>query len=151
MGFFERIRIWYRKRLLDRCIRKMMKKIEDHMLDDFLELLLKAMALAFLVDKDFRKNIEDFRANYVFKSRDGGIETGIQFRHGEMEVKEEALRNSSVTVVFKDGETLKDFLFSGNQDIFKYLLENSLSYTGNLNYILKFGYMAKHLQLQFGL
>ena len=34
-------------------------------------------------------------------------------------------------------------------DVFTFVLENKLSWDGNINYVLKFAYMAKHLKAKF--
>lgn len=116
-------------------------------MDDFLELLLKMLSLVFCVDKEYRKNIKDFSAKYVFLSNDGRIAVSAIFKKGKMAVKRRAIKDTDVniTIKFKDGKALWEFLFSGNPDIIEFVLENKLSYDGNLNYALKFAYLAVHL------
>lgn len=121
--------------------------IEGKVTDSFLELLLEGMSLIFFFDKNFRRNIKGFNAKYQFKDRNGGIEAGAEFFEGRMEVDKGEMPNPDVAVEFKDAQALRDFLFSGNPDILDFVLNNRLKYEGNLNYILKFGYMARHLQL----
>lgn len=59
--------------------------------------------------------------------------------------------NLKVTVTFKDGHALCKFLTIRTPDIFKSLLARDLDYEGNLNYLLKFAYMSRHLKTMFGL
>lgn len=138
----NRIRLWWTKRAFIKCLR-------DEALDLSLELLLGFMRLYLLVDPSFRRNIEQFEARYSFKSTDGRIDAGIIFSESKMKVVRGAIDNAHIAVVFKDGPALKKFLFAPEPDIIGAILNNEVSYTGNLNYLSKFAYMAKHLKLKF--
>ena len=138
----NRIRLWWTKRTF-------IKSLRDEALDLSLELLLGFMRLYLIVNASFRKNIENFEARYSFKSTDGRIDAGIIFSGSKMRVVRHAIDNANVAVVFKDGLALKNFLFAPEPDIIGAILNNEVSYTGNLNYLSKFAYMAKHLKLQF--
>jgi hypothetical protein len=137
-----RIQFWWKKKALLNCLR-------DEALDLSLELLLGFMRLYCAINAPFRKNIENFEARYSFKSADGRIDAGIIFSGSKMSVVRHAIDNTNVSVVFKDGLALKNFLFAPEPDIIGAILNNEVSYTGNLNYLSKFAYMAKHLKLQF--
>ena len=117
-------------------------------LDLSLELLLKFMRLYLLVNRDFRRNIENFEARYSFRSEDKRIDASIIFSNAKMSVKRTSIDNTNVSVVFRDGKALKEFLFSDSPDIIGAILNGDVSYTGNLNYLSKFAYMAKNLKLQ---
>lgn len=135
---------------LSRKVKQMKTAIENRSLDHFLEMLLGGMQLLFAVSPAFRKNIRDFNARYCFKSKDGSIAASAVFKNDRMVMKRNAIDNTSITVVFDSGKTLWEFLFSDDPNVFDFILENRLGYTGNLNYMLKFGYLAKHVRLQFG-
>jgi len=141
----------FKKFALDRTTRKLKTAIESRALDGFLELLLGGMKLLLAVNPAFRKNIHNFNARYCFKSKDGVIAASAIFKNDRMIVQRNAIADTAITVVFDNGKTLWEFLFSGDPNVFDYILENRLSYSGNLNYLLKFGYMAKNIRLQFGL
>ena len=49
-------------------------------LDKLLYLLLKAMGLLFLINKDYRKNIKDFTGSYVICSNDNKINVSTIFK-----------------------------------------------------------------------
>ena len=68
-----------------------------------------------------------------------------------MVVHEEALNQWDVKVTFKNAQALRDFLFSGDQDIVDSLLKNEVEVDGNLNYIYKFGFMARDLEHRLGI
>ena len=125
--------------------------VESGLLDKFLETLLNAMSLFFLLDWDYQRNIKNFNGRYVFKSRDGSIVTSAIFADGIMEVLDHEIDDSDITITFKDGKTLMEFLFDRNPDVINSILNNEITYEGNLTYMFKFAYMAKHLQLQFEL
>ena len=129
----------------------MSKCIETGLMDGFLELLLKAVRLVLCVNRKFRRNIKDFSARYAFRSVDGKIAASAIFKNNKMKVKKNAIEDTNVTVIFKDGKALWEFLMGKDPDIFAFLLESKLSYEGNLNYLMKFAYMAKHLMYKFGM
>jgi len=141
----------FRKFSLKRTIKKIIKRIETELLDDFLELLLKVIRLVLCVDRKYRRNIKDFNARYAFRSQDGEIAASAIFKNNKMKVKKDEIPDTNVTVIFKDGKALWEFLMAPDPDVFAFVLENKLSYEGNLNYLMKFGYMAKHLKVMFGM
>jgi hypothetical protein len=131
-----------------RRLRKQIKNFEDELLDDFLELLLDMMLLAFLINfKHCRKNIEGFRATYNFVSRDGTIAAAAIFANNKMKMKKEKVPDNDpdlkVTLTFKNGPALRKFLISGTPDVLNSLLAQEIDYSGNLNYLLKFAYLVK--------
>ena len=125
--------------------------IENDLLDDFLETLLKAVRLALILDPHYRRNIQRFDATYAFQDEEGQIAASAIFKNGKMKVKKYKIEDTNVTITFKNGKALWEFLMSRNPDVFSFLLENKIRYEGNINYMMKFGYMAKHLQVMFGL
>ena len=129
--------------------RKYLKIIESELAEDFLKLLLNAMKLYFYISKSFRKNIEDFKGRYLFTSRDGRITVAAVFDRGRMQVTEKEIEGPNVKITFRDARTLRNFLLSPKADILGSLLGQDLVPSGNLNYLYKFAYMAKHLQLEF--
>ncbi len=54
-------------------------------------------------------------------------------------------------MTFRNPVALRDFLFSKNQDVLQSLLKNEVTVEGNLNYLYKFGFMAKDLMRRLGL
>lgn len=137
-------------------IKNVIENIETELMDDFLELLLDLMRLAFILNpKQYRKNIKGFRATYNFVSRDRRIGAAAVFANNKMKMKKKQVPdndpNLKVTVIFKDGYALWKFLMSGTPDVLKSLLDQQIDYTGNLNYLLKFAYMSQHLKTIFSL
>ncbi|MCD4742982.1 MAG: hypothetical protein K8R67_10960 [Desulfobacteraceae bacterium] len=124
-------------------------EVAGETLDNLLFLLLKAMGLLFLINKDYRKNIKDFTGTYVICSMDKKIDVSAIFKKipvfftkiDGMEVKDSIVDNATTTVTFKDGKAMADFLLSGNTDVIAGMLNNQLSVSGNLNYLFKFVYL----------
>jgi len=140
---YNRIVKW-RNKWLEPSFRKCIQAEEA---EEFLELLLKLMSLTFRLDKDFRRNIKGFRGRYQFRSVDNSVTVAALFTGKGLKVKERLIPDADVTVIFKDGKSLMNYLLAENRDILRPVLNNEVVLKGNVNYILKFGYMANHLQL----
>jgi hypothetical protein len=132
-----------------RLLKDLKKNLQEDVTEAMLFILLEAMSLMFVFDRNFRKNIVNFNARYSFTDRTRGIHTGVVFKDGIMKVVDEAVADPTAEIEFKDAAALRKFLFSSDGDIINAILENSINTFGNLNYVLKFGFMAKHLQLAF--
>ena len=138
--------------------RKLLNELPGEATDKFLELLLDGMDLAFLVLPGYSKNIEGFEGRYLFKTREteGGrpvVDAAVLFENGDMKVDREPEDDPDqwdVRVTFKDADALRAFMFSRDQDILKSLLNNDVELDGNLNYIYRFGFMARDLAHRFG-
>ena len=156
VNIFQRIANFFRKFILKRLVKKITKTInciETELMDTFLELVLKIIRLVLCLDHDFARNIKDFNAKYVFQTQSGLIAASAIFANNKMKVKKNAItdKDVNVRVVIKDGKSLWEFLMADNPDVFAFVLDNKLSYEGNLNYLMKFAYMAKHMKLMFSL
>ena len=121
--------------------------IETEAAEEFLELLLNAMKIMFVINHDYRQNIRKFEGRYQFKSKDGGLTIAAIFKNGRMEVREALIENPDITVTFRDGRTLFNFLLAPKQDILGSMLRQDVQTDGNLNYLYRFGFLAKRLQL----
>jgi len=135
----------FRVKLLEK---KFAKCLGDEFAEEFLKTLLKLMSLVFCLDQSFRRNIEGFTGRYLFKSKDSGIMVGVRFTGKKMTVQEKELKDANITVIFRDQQTLMRFLLAPAADILQALLNQDIYYEGNLNYLAKFAFMAKHLQLE---
>ena len=136
------------KLALEKAGEKFLNALEDEAAETFLEMLLLFMKLKFMFDPSYRRNIENFKGRYQFRSRDGGITVLVEFDNEKMDIKETLSEDVDVTVIFKDGRSLMNFLLSQNRDVLRGLLNNEINVNGNLNYIYKFAFMANHLQLE---
>ncbi len=156
MEFFNTIRDFSKekqKALIESRLQELKTQIETNaageILDKLLYGLLEAMALLFLLNKEYRKNIKDFTASYVIQSEDGKIDVSAIFKKvplllstlDGMDVKDIAVDNPTTTVTFRDGKAMAEFLLSGNPDVIEGMLDNQLSVSGNLNYLFKFIYL----------
>lgn len=115
--------------------------------EEFLQTLLNLMKIIFVVNHDYRRNIEKFSGRYQFLSEDGRITVAAVFDNGRLEVKEEVIANPDIAITFRDGRTLMNFIMSPRQDILGSMLRHDVTTRGNLNYLYRFGFLAKELQL----
>lgn len=116
--------------------------------EGFLLLLLKLMDLVFMLNIwNFRENIEGFRGRYVFRSKDDSIVASASFKSGNMKVYDKIIDKPDVTITFRDDKALMNYLLSPKPDILGSILRQDVTVNGNLNYLYKFAYMAKRLQL----
>lgn len=131
-------------------MRNLQTELSGEITDKFLEALLYGMKMSFDMSGGYRLNIENFRGRYVFRSADGFVNAAADFDRGDMKVYDSVLEEWNVRVTFKDARALRKFLFSRDQDILNSLLANDVEVEGNLNYLYKFGYMARELLLRLG-
>jgi hypothetical protein len=120
---------------------------ESEFAEDFLQTLLNLMRFMFVINPDYRQNIQGFTGRYQFLSADGGITLAALFDNGRMTVAEEVIDDPHITITFRNGRTLLNFLLSPRQDILGSMLRQDVKTSGNLNYLYRFGFMAKQLQL----
>lgn len=133
--------------LLKSAMKSFSDCLTSEVAEEFLQLLLGLMSVVFLFDHDFRKNIEGFNGRYQFKSKDGCITVAALFGDDRLEVREEEIPDPDITVLFKDGKALMGYLLTPKPDILGSMLRQEVSLDGNLNYLYKFAFMAKRLQL----
>ena len=125
--------------------------INSELAEEFLQTLLSMMALIFTFNRDYRKNIKNFKGRYQFKDVEGGITVAAVFKDGYMRVYEGTIPDPHITVTFRNGRALLNFLFSPGQDILGAMLRHDVQTNGNLNYLYRFGFLAKQLQLMIPL
>lgn len=140
MSFIKKIRANVVKR-------KFLETIQSEFAEGFLELLLNLMGLMFSIDKDYRRNIENFDAKLIFRDKSGDITVTAIFKDEKLEVTDKLVNDANATIIFKDQRTLMDFMFSPKNNPLSTILNQSITFEGNLNYFSKFAYMATHLRL----
>jgi formate--tetrahydrofolate ligase len=96
-------------------------------------------------------NIEYFNAFYAFATEKGAVRSAAIFKDGEMLVdRDPELDQWDIRVNFKNVDALWKFIFSGGTDIVESVLANDVQVYGNLNYLFKFGFMARDLKERLG-
>ncbi len=133
--------------LLNKMMQKFSSSLESEFAEEFLENLMRLMSLVLLLDHDYKKNIIGFNGRYQFMSSDGAITVAAVFNDDAMEVSEEVIADPNITITFKDGKALMGYLLSPKPDVLGSLLRQEVRLDGNLNYLYKFAFMAKRLQL----
>ena len=123
---------------------------------DFMEMALEGsqnplIVLMFPWLKGYHLNVKpgegrpDFEGVYVFCSNDDDFQACRVFSNGEMRKPSYTPEKYDMKIVFKNTETFWKFLFSGGDNILDSILENEVEARGNLNYLYKFGFMARDL------
>ena len=133
--------------------RKLKRQLLGTATDRLIEFLLKAMSLSFYLlkkDVNYQNHLRDsegkaFQGRYLFQTQKGDVVASATFENGDMRVRKDATSDWDAKVTFTNGKALRKFLFSEDQDIINSLAENEVEVEGNLNYIYKFGFMAKDL------
>ena len=87
----------------------------------------------------------------MFTAEGGGVGATARFDGGRIHVDEEPAQDWTVRVRFANANALRSFLFSKDQDILNSVLRNEVEVDGNINYIYKFGFMARQLERRLGL
>lgn len=121
--------------------------MDSELAEEFLQTLLTIMVFMFAINSDYRKNIKNFKGRYQFNSVNGQITVAAIFENGYMRVYEKTIPDPHITVTFRNGRALLNFLFSPEQDILGAMLRHDVQTNGNLNYLYRFGFLAKQLQL----
>jgi hypothetical protein len=137
-----------RSRRAAKAAQKFMRVLKSEGAEEFLEVLLKLMGLAFSLDKDFRRNIHNFNGRYLFRSQDRRITVAAVFKGNRLKVSQEEIGDTHITVVFRNAKALMGFLLIPKPDILGSMLRQDVTIDGNLNYLYKFAYMARHMQLK---
>ena len=140
--------ILMRSRRAQSAAQKFLGTLQSETAEEFLEVLLKLMGLVFYLDKDFRRNIRNFNGRYLFRSLDRQITVAAVFKDDRLKVIEKEIDDTHMTVIFRNAKAMMGFLLSPKPDILGSMLRQDITVNGNLNYLYKFAYMAKHLQLK---
>ena len=138
-------------RLMRKEIDDLRGSLEGVLVDKLIECLLWGMSLAFLLLRDFRRNIAGFSAVYVFRAAHSSVAAGARFADGHMHVLCEEEKDYDVLVTFSDPAAFCRFLFSRDQDILASILANDVIVDGNLNHIYKFAFMVRDLMRRLSL
>jgi len=144
LPFLERIwnRILRREQRLRKHKRQLVECLKQDLIEDVLKALLRFMSLAVILDKDLAKHVHDFKANYLFKSKNARITVSAEFKGGRMKVREKEIPDPTTTVVFDENMRFANLLPPNQPDVLDLMLAQRVVVDGNLNYFYKFAYMA---------
>ncbi len=141
--FLNIFRRWWRSRVE----KQFLACLKGEGAEEFLKLLLELMGLTLKLDQNFQRNVIGFKGRYQFKSADGLVTVAALFHGKDLKVKEEVIPDPDIAIIFKDAQALMNYLLATDRDILRLLLNNEVVLQGNINYILKFGYMSNNIQL----
>jgi hypothetical protein len=123
------------------------KILGDEVTEKFLETLLILMKIKFRFDPEYRRNLENFRGALRFRCRGSNIDVLVSFADQKMKVSEDPAGPANVIITFRDSRALRKVITTGN--IMGSLLNADVVSDGNINYLYKFGFLARHLVLEF--
>jgi formate C-acetyltransferase len=98
--------------------------------------------------KRYRKEIINektgfiFNAKYQFSTRDGEFDFYLIFNNGEITTGEGKVEDPNITIFYKDKATLAETWNKSADETLEYLLDNRMSYNGNMTYLTKFSYLT---------
>jgi len=119
-------------------------------IDENLERFKQSLSLLDVVfsRKRYRKEIvnEDtgytFNAKYQFSTRDGEFDFYLVFNEGEISTGEGKIDDPNITIFYKNRATLAETWNKSADETLEYLLDNRMSYKGNMTYLTKFSYLT---------
>ncbi len=133
-------------------LREPLVNLNPDLVEDFLWLLMAVMSLRLWLDRDYHDNIEGFKGKYLFRSKDKRISIRVVFKRTRLfgyeylDVDEGTVDDPDIEIVFKDSRAIMNLLISPRMDILGSLLRNDVTFSGNINYIFKLGFMATQLR-----
>ena len=136
--------------MFDKLLNRFIAQVKGEVTEAFLGLLLTIMSCTLKLSRGYRANIKNFQGRYAFATADGTVENYVVFQDDRMKVHDRIQNGWDVSVTFKNAAALINFLFSRNQDIVGSILANDVTVDGNLNYLYKFGFMARDLLHRLG-
>jgi hypothetical protein len=139
-------RLLFRQLRTNRCFAEFMLCVEGKAGNKFLFILLNLMSLVLLVDPEFRMNVKRFSARYVFRDKADKLYIVAEFKDNRIKVRRRRLVDAKLTLVFKDGKSLFKLLLSESPDVLDALLNQEVNFSGNINYLNKFAFMAMRLR-----
>lgn len=139
--------LFFRWLRLGRARRRFLDGLESEFAEEFLEALLNLMGLTVRFSAGFRRSVAGFSGRYQFRSADGDITVSAVFDRGRLTVREAGIEDPDVTVRFRDGRALINYLLAPKPDIIGSLLRQDVVIDGNFNYVYRFAYLANHLRL----
>ncbi len=131
------------------CFMKLQGKFdiitETFIIKNILNLILKAMSIKAVIDKEFKDTIKNFNKTIAIKTRDEKISFYLEFKNASLKIYEGRLsKKPDATLVFKDTSVIKEFARTSSDDILNLLLSNKISFKGNMSYLLKFSYILNN-------
>lgn len=98
--------------------------------------------------KRYRKEIINeetgytFNAKYQFTTRDGEFDFFLVFNDGEINTGEGKIEDPQIVISYKNKALLAETWNKSADETLEYLLDNSMSYEGNMTYLTKFSYLT---------
>lgn len=136
------------KDLAELLTKPLVDKLRDELTDELLEGLLRGMDVWAALSKGFRHNLDHWEGDLVLSTRHNDVAVTARFRDGDMQVLDDPVSDYSARVEFQDGDALRRYFLSDEQDILESVLRNEVTVEGNLNHVYRFGFLARDLMVR---
>jgi hypothetical protein len=113
-----------------------------------LRYMLELLGLAYASNFELRKRIRGLTAKYQFGFGDRDARVAAEIRLGRFRVSAGVMEAPDVCLTFRDGNAMRELFFSAKPDILGAILKQDVVIAGNLTYLYKFAFLAKHLQVK---
>jgi hypothetical protein len=113
---------------------------------DLLSWLLGLLGCVYASNPALRKHIKNFDAHYQFIFADRNTPVAAVFHAGRIRTSRQLIKAPHVTLVFRNSDVLKGLFLSPNPDILAAILKQDIIVKGNLTYLYKLAFLARHLQ-----
>ncbi len=127
-------------------------QLMDHYLEtnapELLKSLLEVVCLAYSSNVELRQHIRNISAKYQFEFGGNNTTVSVEIRNNYMRTYKGKPESPDVCLKFREPDSLRKLLFTAQPDILRMILDQEVRIDGNLNYLLKFIYLIRHLQLK---
>lgn len=145
-----------RKRWAGFRLRRLRKRVQNEAAEELLKWLVKWMNYVSDIDEEFNNDINRFVGHYQFMTADKSVQVAVLFNGKRREVIEGLIRDPDVTAVFFRVTDLINYVLAALKechpggeppDALMLVLRHKVKIEGNVSYMMKFLYMANHVQL----
>jgi hypothetical protein len=120
--------------------------LREEAADSLLEYALRALTVIIEKNPRLRTNATDIDAVYHFSVERARRDISLHLDRRGARVRRGVPDNPDVSIGFRDSVSVLSFLLAPKPDILRSLLNQDITVDGNVNYLLKFAYLANKLK-----
>ncbi len=126
---------------------KLALAVTPETLGELVEALLKGLGLLAAIHPVLKEDISGLQATYCLATRDKGMNVYARFHNGALTASRAPGGPVQVTLIFRDSAALLKLASSPKPDLLNAMLQQQVSFEGNLNYLLKLAYLLRRVLL----
>ena len=111
--------------------------------EEFLKQLLDLMYLKLRRKNRYKELVEDFTAVYIFQGQKKGAYFVVEFKNNKIYLSKKRMKKWDFRVYFRDERYLYKFVLGEDGEYQQAVHEEEVEYTGNLNYMRRFTFIAR--------